>query len=297
MSDMPRSPRTLRPRSLMPLLAALLLAPLLGGCVVKKSTHDSLLADRVRLQTQHEDFRAETRAELERRDSTEAELRERIARLEVEIEQLEAQRARAEDRFEEARAEVHRLDIILNERGAEARQLQERLQRLAAVEREVRQRNAIYEDVIGRFQSLIDGGKLSVSVSRGRMVIQLPQDILFGSGSATLGADGRRTLAEVGEVLAEFEERSFQVEGHTDNVPIATARFPSNWELSTARALSVVQVLVQAGVRPQNISGAGFGEFHPVGENDTPAGRRLNRRIEIVMLANLDVIAETQVQN
>jgi flagellar motor protein MotB len=163
-------------------------------------------------------------------------------------------------------------------------------------EQEVRERNEIYSEVIGRFRALIDGGRLSVAVSRGRMVINLPQDILFASGSATVGPDGRPTLAEVGRVLAEFEDRSFQVEGHTDDVPISTARFPSNWELSTARALSVVQLLVESGVRPHNISGAGFGEYQPVAENDSPEGRRLNRRIEIVMLPNLDVIAGVQVR-
>lgn len=293
---MSRIPMFARALSLKPLIAVLLVLPLLAGCVTK-GTHQSLIADRTQLQAQHDQFQEETRSELTQRDAEIADLRARIATLESDIERLEERRADAEGRFEEARGEVHRLEVILNERGAEARQLQERLQRLAAVEREVRQRNAIYEDVIGRFQSLIDGGKLSVSVSRGRMVIQLPQDILFQSGSATIGADGRSTLSEVGGVLAEFTDRSFQVEGHTDNVPIATARFPSNWELSTARALSVVQLLVQGGVQAQNISGAGFGEFHPVTANDTSEGRRLNRRIEIVMLANLDVIAETQVSN
>ena len=71
------------------------------------------------------------------------------------------------------------------------------------------------------------------------------------------------------------------IEVHTDNVPIATARFPSNWELSSARALSVVRVLVEQNVRPENVSGAGYGEFQPVASNEAPETRRLNRRIEI----------------
>jgi chemotaxis protein MotB len=96
-------------------------------------------------------------------------------------------------------------------------------------------------------------------------------------------------------VLAELDDRRFQVEGHTDNVPIATERFPSNWELSSARALSVVQLLVRGGVAPESLSGAGYGEFQPVASNDDRESRRRNRRIEIVMLPNLDVIAGTQV--
>ncbi len=130
-----------------------------------------------------------------------------------------------------------------------------------------------------------------MDISRGRMVIQLPQDILFASGSAEIGGEGRATLLEVGQVLGELDDRQFQVEGHTDDVPISTERFPSNWELSSARALSVVRLLIQAGVAPGNVSGAGYGEFQPVATNEDADGRRLNRRIEIVMLPNLDVVA------
>jgi chemotaxis protein MotB len=129
------------------------------------------------------------------------------------------------------------------------------------------------------------------------MVIQLPQDVLFASGSATLSADGRSTLSQVASVLATLEDRSFQIEGHTDNVPIATAAFPSNWELSSARALSVVRVLIQGGVPAERLSGAGYGEYQPVASNDDPQSRRRNRRIEIVMLPNLDVIAGTSLND
>ncbi len=183
---------------------------------------------------------------------------------------------------------------MLSQQGAEYDQLQERLQALSQVEQEVQERNRIYEEMLGRFRSLINAGQLNVSIVRGRMVIQLPQDVLFPSGSATLSSDGRQAISQVGTVLSELADRTFQVEGHTDDVPISTAQFPSNWELSSARALSVVRVLIQAGVAPERLSGAGYGEYQPVASNDTPEGRRLNRRIEIVMLPNLDVIADTQ---
>jgi chemotaxis protein MotB len=169
------------------------------------------------------------------------------------------------------------------------------LAQLSAIEAEVRERNQIYEEVLSRFRSLIDAGRLSVSIVRGRMVINLPQDILFASGSADLGAQGRETLAEIASVLSEFDDRKFQVEGHTDDDPISTAQFPSNWELSAGRALSVVKLLVDRGVSPELVSGAAFGEFQAVATNETAEGKRLNRRIEIVMLPNLDVIAESGV--
>ena len=265
----------------------------LGGCV-KKSTHQATLidlsrasADREALLVQVEELEGlhagllrDMESERTRRDAAEASLRGQIAQLEADLERSEAQRRES--------------DALLSERGAEYRQLQSRLESLRAIEREVRERNAIYEDVIGRFQSLIDGGRLSVAIVRGRMVIQLPQDILFPSGSAVLGRDGRAVIAEVGGVLAGLEERRFQVEGHTDNVPISTAQFPSNWELSSARALAVVKLMAQQGVLPTNISGAAYGEYQPVAPNDDRDSRRLNRRIEIVMLPNLDVIAAAQ---
>ena len=277
----------------LPLFAALLVLSM-PACV-KKSTHEIALADLARARAGQDTLRDDmARQESELRAEA-ARLRGQISQLEQEVERLERLHAQAEARFGEAQMEVDRLEVLLNERGTEFRRLQQRLQSLAAIEREVRERNAIYEEVIGRFRSLIDGGRLSVAIDRGRMVIQLPQDILFQSGSATIGSDGRQTLGEVAAVLADLEDRTFQVEGHTDNVPIATARFPSNWELSSARALSVVRLLVENGVPPQNLSGAGYGEFQPRAANDTPDTRRLNRRIEIVMLPNLDVIAAAQV--
>ncbi|NNF39646.1 MAG: OmpA family protein [Gemmatimonadetes bacterium] len=285
-------------------LLALLLLPALSGCV-KKGTHqralDEIAQARIDQQALQVEMRerlaeadADRRAAAEERRVAEERLRADLAAVRDSLETMTERRAEAEARFEEARTEVYRLEVLQRDRGAEFQRLQQRLQSLAAIEREVRQRNAIYEEVIGRFQSLIDAGRLSVAIDRGRMVIQLPQDILFESGSATLGSDGRSTLAEVAEVLADIDDRSFQVEGHTDDVPIATARFPSNWELSTARALSVVRLLVDRGVNPMTLSGAGYGEFRPVADNGDAQGRRQNRRIEIVMLPNLDVIAAAQ---
>lgn len=278
-------------------LAALL--PL-TACV-KKSTHNVVLADLAASRTEG----AELRDRVATLESTEAEmaremaavrareetLERRIAELEREVRTLESLRAQAVDGLNTTRSEVERLQLLLSQRGSEYESLREQLATLRAIEEEIRARNRIYEDVLGRFQSLIDGGQVSVAIVRGRMVIQLPQDILFASGSATLGTAGQQTLRQVGGVLGELGDREFQVEGHTDNVPIATERFPSNWELSSARALSVVRLLIQAGVNPDRISGAGFGEYQPVASNADADGRRRNRRIEIVMLPNLDVIA------
>lgn len=269
----------------------------LPACV-RKSTHQVVLADLARTRTEYSELEERMRVTLEERERRESELteelrrRERdVARLEADVTRLETEVSRLERDLAKANGELGRLHVLVTRQGDEYRMLRERLDALAQVEQEIRERNRIYEDMVRRFQSLIDGGQLSVKIVRGRMVIELPQDILFRSGSAALSQDGVRTLREVGQVLAGLEDRRFQVEGHTDNVPIATDRFPSNWELSAARAISVIRVLLDAGVPPDRLSGAAYGEYQPVASNDTPEGRQLNRRIEIVMLPNLDVIA------
>lgn len=285
-----------------PALAAIFLFLLfLPGCV-KSSTHERAQDELAQARRGQEELSARMAAELARRDERETRLRDQMATLQREMDRLieDLGTARrelllAQEDLAASQLEASRLANLLSAQGAEAQRLRGRLDQLSSIEQEIRERNRIYEDILGRFRSLIDAGRLSVSISRGRLVINLPQDILFASGSATLGRDGRQTVAEVASVLAEIEDRRFQVEGHTDNVPISTAQFPSNWELSAARALSVVKILVEQGVAPDNVSGAGYGEYHPVATNSTPDGRRLNRRIEIVMLPNLDVIAESGV--
>jgi chemotaxis protein MotB len=278
-------------------LAALL--PLATACVTK-GTHNTTLGELSTARSSIEQLQTD----LEQRDEVISGLRAELASARQtadarseQITQLEAEVARLDQLQRQTRSEVLRLETTLGARGSEYRQLQQRLESLAAIEQEVRDRNRIYEEVLGRFQSLIDGGQLTVAIVRGRMVIQLPQDILFESGSAVIGRQGQETLASVGAVLADLDDRRFQIEGHTDDVPISTSRFPSNWELSSARALSVVRLLIAQEVVPANVSGAGYGEFQPVADNDTPDNRRLNRRIEIVMLPNLDVIAGAQVPN
>jgi chemotaxis protein MotB len=277
---------TRRPRAL-----ALLTLVLGAGACVKSSTHNRTLD----LLAQSEGRAANLSQELA---ATSARLSNELALVEAELERTRQTVSDRDRRVSQLSEDVltlendaSRLNTLLNQRGAESQVLQRRLETLSALEREIRDRNRIYEDIIGRFRGLIDSGQLSVSITRGRLAINLPQDILFESGSATLGRDGRTTLTQVARVLADIPDRTFQIEGHTDNVPIATARFPSNWELSAARALSVVHLLQEQGVAPERVSGAAFGEYQPVSENEAPAGRRLNRRIEIVMVPNLDVLA------
>lgn len=190
--------------------------------------------------------------------------------------------------------QINRQDLLLTmqERDMQMERLNTQLTLLREIEAETIQRNKIYAQFLQRLQHMIDGGQLSVKIESGRLAIQLPDNVLFGSGRADINPSGKKALNSIAEVLAQLEERRFQVEGHTDNRPINSIRFPSNWELSTARAIAVVRLLVAAGVKPQNLSAAGYGEYQPRSDNSTKEGRQQNRRIEIVMLPNLEVLSD-----
>lgn len=176
------------------------------------------------------------------------------------------------------------------ERAQMEKEREKLVEQLNALQAENRERERLFNEMTERFDKLISAGQLDVTMVNGRLVINMPQDILFKSGNADIGREGRAALLEVGGVLAELRDRQFQVEGHTDNVPISTRRFPSNWELSSARALSVVHILEEGGVHSKNLSAAGYGEHHPVVSNDTADSRKRNRRIEIVVLPNLEAL-------
>jgi chemotaxis protein MotB len=148
------------------------------------------------------------------------------------------------------------------------------------------------KDMLAKFKALIEGGKLKVKIKNGKMMLELPSAILFESGKADLSEQGMETLAEVAAVLATIGEREFQVAGHTDNVPMKSKKFPSNWELSTARAVAVVKYLQQMGVNPMNLSAAGYSEYQPTTENDSEQGKAMNRRIEIILMPNLDELPD-----
>ncbi|MBZ5642918.1 MAG: OmpA family protein [Acidobacteriia bacterium] len=117
------------------------------------------------------------------------------------------------------------------------------------------------------------------------LVVSLKEMGFFDSGSAIILPNSMNAISRLAEVLKTRPE-NLRIEGHTDNVPIHTARFASNWELSTSRATELIQLLItKYGLPPNRLSAAGYGEFHPLASNDTPAGRAQNRRLDVVILA------------
>ena len=165
---------------------------------------------------------------------------------------------------------------------------QAELAELRVEREEAEKRLAAMKSLTDKFRKMIDSGKLQVILRHGRMVVKLPAGILFASGSADLSKDGKDALREVAGVLRQVEGRRLMVAGHTDNVPLqAGSPFKNNFELSTARALTVAQHLVASGLPPSRLVAAGYAEHEPVRSNGSEAGRQENRRIEIVLLPNL----------
>ncbi|HSB19891.1 MAG TPA: OmpA family protein [Anaeromyxobacteraceae bacterium] len=197
---------------------------------------------------------------------------------------LDAESQRARD-LEAKLAEESAKRKASEERAAAAEsskaQLEQAASRLAAEKTQLEKKSAEYEALSKSLSGEIQAGRIQISELQGKMTVRLAEKVLFPSGSATLSRDGKATLAKVADAFKDLKDRIVRVEGHTDNVPIKSAAFPSNWELSAARAIAVVRFLESAGVDPAKLAAAGYGEWQPIAPNDTPEGRAQNRRIEI----------------
>ncbi len=152
---------------------------------------------------------------------------------------------------------------------------------------ETAKRLQTFRDMSQKLQSMVDTGKLGVRVRDGRLVMRLPESVLFPSGKAELSREGELALMEVAVILRAFPDRRFMVAGHTDSAKVSGEPYKDNWELSMARALVVTRFLVEAKIKPQALVAAGYGEFDPIASNQTDAGQRENRRIELVLLPDL----------
>ncbi|NOY44483.1 MAG: OmpA family protein [Deltaproteobacteria bacterium] len=171
-----------------------------------------------------------------------------------------------------------RLDLVEAERRRAEQEKREKLDEVART----------YEGLLKGMEKEVEAGRVVIEQLKGKLSVKVLDEILFDSGSARIKPEGREVLRRLGEMLKAQADKAIVIEGHTDNVPIAGAlaeRFPSNWELSTARATSVVRFLQdEVGVEPERLSAVGFGPYRPVASNDTPEGRARNRRIEIKLV-------------
>jgi chemotaxis protein MotB len=239
------------------LLAAVLPA---AGCVTR-GTYDRVVSDKRRLE-------------------------ERVRMLEASTESLDAERVALIEEMETLRQAHDRLDADVRKLRQVERELSQNLSRreeeLASRSQEVDRLRSTYEGLVSDLEAEVAAGQIAIQQLRDGLRLDLREDVLFASGSAQVNARGQGVLGKVAERLKGVPNR-VEVSGHTDDVPIRTERFPSNWELASARATGVVRILAQRGVDPARLSAVSHAEFSPVASNGSPEGRARNRRIEITL--------------
>jgi chemotaxis protein MotB len=212
--------------------------------------------------------------------------------LEAHIAELEAQNQTLADRLAALGQDVEGLRAEGTRLSSSLADTQRALDELRAREAAASARLAAFRQMLERFRAMIDSGQLHVRVVRNRMVVELPANVLFDAGDDQLKPEGQTIIQNIGAILQSIEGRQFQIAGHTDSTPIHSRRWASNWELSTARAVSVARFLIDNGMPPDRISAAGYADTQPVDTNDTDDGRANNRRIEIVLLPNIDELPD-----
>lgn len=151
---------------------------------------------------------------------------------------------------------------------------------------EDQQMEALQEEISGLVESEGLKGDVAVTMQERGIVVTINEKILFKSGSAIIEPNDQNTLITIGkDILSKIPDKHIRVEGHTDNIPMKSALYASNWELSAARAINVLKLLVEkCGIDPHMISPVGYGEYNSVAKNDTDANRAKNRRVDIVIL-------------
>ena len=246
-----------RPRALVPALAVGLVMVVATGCVTT-GTYNQKVAELAAHDKKNAQTIQSLEAQIKDRDT-------RIAALNAEREAVRKQLDETTALAGELKARLEKLgqnvDKLVSEKGQLARVLADanaRLEELRRQKQAAEARAAMFRNLVAQLRSMIDAGQLKVVIRDGRMLIALPNDVLFDSGKTDIKPDGQAALVQVAEVLATIPDRHFLVAGHTDDVPIHTARLPSNWELSTARAVEVTKFLVANGMRPRGAGRRGL---------------------------------------
>ncbi len=240
----------------------------------KEAEKAALEAELLKLKKEHEDLKKE-------RDSLEADnanlkylLEAKKDELSKAITDLRQKVSEKEQRIKELEAEIEKLS-------------QEKQKALEEKEKAIAELKGTYNKLVNELQEEIKKGEIEVTQLKDKLTLSMVEKILFDSGSAEIKKEGKKVLDRVVEILKNVKDRQINIEGHTDNVPISprlAQKFPTNWELSTARATNVVRYLQEKGIDPALLSATGYAEYRPVASNDTEEGRAKNRRIEIVLV-------------
>ncbi len=192
--------------------------------------------------------------------------------------------------LEEARDDlIFKVKILEQEKTEIAQELEAKITDISQEkEEEIAKLKGTYDELVTDMKQEIEQGQIKITQLADRLSVSLVDKILFPSGNANITPEGIEVLERVGKVLKNTKDKIIRVEGHTDNIPIHSRlkeKYPTNWELSTARATNVVRFLQEnIGIDSQRLHAVGMSEYHPVASNETKTGRSQNRRIEIALL-------------
>ena len=248
----------------MLLLAAVVFV---GGCGIDKEVYEAKVAELNKTKAELDQTKRDADEAKRKCDATQARLDSENLAMKAKLTALGQDISKLTSTSEEDKKRI--AELMKRQEAAEARAKQ-------------------FRDMVAKFKSMIDAGKLQVEIRNGLMLVKLPDNILFDPGKTDLKPAGQEAIKQVTQILAGIEGRKFQVTGHTDNVPIKSGKFKSNWELSTQRAVEVVKFMSKNGMDEKRLSAAGYADTLPVADNGSDDGRRQNRRIEIVVVPNIE---------
>lgn len=214
--------------------------------------------------------------------------------LQADLEQTQQQLDASQAQAKTLEQQIAALEADIVTRDEEIAQLSSKLganaddlEELRAAKRKREAELATYKTLFSKLKELIDAGTVRVVFRKGKMMVEMSSAVLFDSGKAKLKPDGMVTLNQLNAALSSVAGRDFLIAGHTDNVPIKTRKYEDNWELSTARAVVVVNHMLEQGFPREHIGAAGYADVEPVASNETEEGRAQNRRIDIILMPDL----------
>ncbi len=269
------------------LWAVCLAAGVLSGCV-SQSKYQSLetrtAAERTALEKEISNLRSQ-RQELERLRSS---LERSLTGLRDEMTQREAELSTVTQQVDAQRRELAALVDRLAETEKRSAETEKRAAEMGSQkDTEINRLRGTYDDLVKDLKGEIAKGEIKVKQFRDKLSVQLVEKILFDSGKAEVKPEGHDVLNRVANILKTLSDKQIRIEGYTDSMPIGSAlrrQFPTNWELSTQRATTVLRFLEKGGVDGKYLSAVGYGPHRPVASNETLEGRAENRRIEIVLM-------------
>jgi chemotaxis protein MotB len=291
------------------IVALALMALSLSGCLVAESKYlqkvaeaEGLTSDLAGLQKRYDSLTAENRtlkadldkltADLATANSDKTQLKDEVAKLAKAKKDMEddlkSSKNESLQRISELRQRIGDLEnenLKLKQEIANLKQDVAGLQK--AKEEEVQKTSKTYEQLLDKMKNEIAQGQVTISELKGKLTVNMVDAILFDSGKAEVKTDGLAVLQKVVDILKSVKDKAIRVEGHTDTDPITgnlTRRYPTNWELSAARAINVTRFLQSQGLDPATLGAVAYGEFKPVAPNDSDEGKAKNRRIEIILV-------------